>query len=335
MTPHFQNNSLISILMPRINRLVRSPPARIFALRRPDSFSSSPCLEEGSLGQLCTLSPIDVADLISIRCNRSIKSAVAGILPAESTEPSLDSLVSRAIDLSHSMDPILLVRIFSTVSRLSGMSDVILCGLIGAVLDKCESLSLGSLSRFVFSVIAVQNLPAETRSRALACAAARTLTLLEPHNKTPPRVLSKLCVAFSCLGSTVDADRLLWRKLGALIEAGVPTLEPCHIQQITFSLTRANIRESVLIEALLRKAVQVSPVRNGLTYVNMLVSFHRSPVLNKSSEDWKIFVRIFRDHLGLGQGYVSRSHLASRLNACSLNLSEKQFQRLLNSLKTS
>jgi hypothetical protein len=151
----------------------------------------------------------------------------------------------------------------------------------------------------------------------------------------PPRVLSKLCVAFSCLGSTVDTDRQLWRKLEGLIGAGVPTLEPGHIQQITFSLTRANIRESALIEALLRRALQVSPVRNGLTYVNMLVSFHLSPVLNKSSDDWKIFVRIFRDHLGLGQGYVSRSHLASQLNGTSLHLGEKQFQRLLNSLKTS
>ena len=193
----------------------------------------------------------------------------------------------------------------------------------------CSDLSratLGCLSRTLFS-LNTKDAPEEVSLRIMCSGSTRLLELTDGYGSVPPRVISKLFVGFGRLVNGGTPDSILLHRLESLAGPTVPLLEPSQVQQICFGLIRFKSENTELKRALLERSVQVTPIANKETHMNLIISL--SLISDKTSADWRMFEKIFRDTYKLGSGYVSRQQLESQFP----DLSPKKFQSLLNSLK--
>lgn len=313
-------------------KLLRKPASRVLLPRTLQDVRSSKSLLERP-ADVETLSAVELADFLTTYDDRVYKLDGYSNLPSPQ-DYSLQGSVIRAIELLPDMDSQLIVRIISRLSRTNEVSKTDLHDLLSATVPRIGDFSLGCLSRFLFSLSTSGSVDEVTWRKVLDAAEPRVIFLLSSHERIPPRVLSKLFVSFSAHeGLAIDSTIL--KSLERLLPPVVPTLDPSQLQQISFALSRVDhYSNPELVEQLLDRAIDLSPVNNMNTYTALHVSMHK---LGKEYEKFRIFSKSFRDFVALGSGYVSRTRLHRSLLDRGFMLGEQspRFQAILNSLKLS
>ena len=312
-----------------LRKLLSKPPPRIFSPRRIRDIRINSGLD-GPVIDPSSFSAIDLADFLFKIADRGlVPGPLQSDLPAL-RDDNLNSAIERTVELMDKMDPVLVSRIICTVSRMDIVEKAKLERLITVTLPRINELSLGCLSRLIFAVSTSKQASPELRIRVLETAINRAEDLINPFEKIPGRVLAKLYVSFSEL-TPRESRKRFWDKLEHLSSRVLDELDISQVQQISYSLSRiGGYENNSLSNNLLSRAILLSPPTNPKTFVSLFISLAR---IGKSSEDWRLFEKIFRDHFGIGDGYISRERLRRSLASRGLELTETSFQRVLDSLK--
>ena len=190
-----------------------------------------------------------------------------------------------------------------------------------------NNITLGPFTRSLFAA------SSKIRSEAeVAALVSRAYQLIGHQERIPRRVLGKLCCSFANLRA-FGIDGSLWVKLGSLALAEAAELDPGQLSQVSFAFSVVGIyRPHGLPEALLSRAVALSPIQPVETYMNILVSL--SKIADRKSESWLLFEKIVRDFLSIREGYVPVPVLQKSLNAVNYKYTEAQFRRILRAFKS-
>lgn len=254
------------------------------------------------------------------------------------TVPNANSMVelafARTIELFPDLDTVLVARTACSVLSKAWKNEPELQGFVECLLKRISDLTLQQISRVLFAAATSRSLDSEMRNRIYVESRRTVINSLNRYNEAPPRVVSKLAVGLATLGEGM-ADVELWKSISKHATDCASTMEPEHVQQVSFALSRVSSQNTDLTNALTRRAVLVSPIANAKTYVSLLVSLSRLP-RDMACGDWRSFCRIFRDQFGIPvRGHISLGKLRECLEAVKFFPTDHQLRLARNALRDS
>lgn len=251
---------------------------------------------------------------------------------SENRDKTIGKLVSNLEEVLRAADPLLVSRVVTDLCMFGNIQahEREFQTVFARVIERIDDMNLSCLARVVFalttkagdSVLSADTLRGDIYSRS----SLRVYELISGHEQIAGQVLSKLCVSLSLL-SGVSREEKIWNELERLTVNGAEYLEASQVQQVAFGFSRKEkVQEDVVI-ALTNRALAVSPVSNQCTYMNLLIALSRIQKGVKA-EEWEIFKRVLRDHLGgLREGFIPLPELRRRMD-----LPDATLRRVRNSL---
>lgn len=310
-----------------LGRVLRKPVPRLLSSPKAlDISAASPLVS--STSSMSDANALELSDRIrSIRRDRKWSLRLKESDSMSDVSASASAAVDRFCELVPEMEPVLVARV---VSDMSTMLESEVYGkecfarVMNAVVDRLETLELGCLARILFCIATRDRhliLSDDLRDRIYIASIRRVGGLLR-YDRVPPKVVSKLCVGFSLLEGEVRAreDAFIWEELKRLALREVENFEACQVQQVAFGFSRIIERSPLgqeLITKLTKRGLDLSPVANMSTYMNLLVSLSR--IQRLKIEEWEMFKRVVRDHLGgLREGFIPLPELRRRTGLSDL-----------------
>ena len=311
-----------------LGRVLRKPVPRLLSSTKaldigaaPPLVSSSYCMSDANALELSNW-------IRSIRRDRKWSLRLKESDTRADVLASATAAVDRFCELVPEMEPVLVARV---VSDMSTMLESEIFGrecfarVMNAVVDRLDALELGCLTRILFCIATRDRhliLSDDLRKRIYIASIRRVGGFFRYDRVPPPKVVSKLCVGLSLLGGGMwhREDAFIWEELKRLALRETDNFEACQVQQVAFGFSRIIERSPLdqdLITKLTKRGLDLSPVSKMSTYMNLLVSLSR--IQRLKIEEWEMFKRVVRDHLGgLREGFVPLPELRRRTGLSDL-----------------
>jgi hypothetical protein len=280
--------------MTSLRRLIRRSPPRILSPKEVRDNRS--CIEPASSPDLMTSNELvsEMGRLCSTGITRSNHSST------ESLGINMEAYSNRLRMLLPMMDPTLVYRAVKNILQFASVEKREIDELVGIISPRFVEMNLGTLTRIAFVLLLSERLSPDSVTVLRASVIPIVSARVSSHNCVAPQILSKLFVIFSEIPPSEGHE--VWQRLEYLAHAHTGSLQPEHVQQISYSLSRRKSHNMELSSALITRGVFLSPVKETKTYMSMLIALSRLPKKG-DDESWSLFKHMARDHIGLKEGH--------------------------------
>lgn len=277
------------------------------------------------------MGPVEVSDHISLLVSANEAGTISADALVRLPEDSLQLACDRVTELSDHMDPVLLTRCLSKLSRADTVPDDMIQRLSRRAIQRIPDMPLGCLARLIFSVAA--RLDAESGNRLFRESASRILELTSHFDTVPPKVAGKLFVGLPRIQQE-SHNTFLWERLESFALHGIGEMDPEHVQQVAYGIAmRSSFDNPPLVTALLKQACSVADKAYILTHMALIISLSRLPKSAADEELWSLFKRLSRDRIGLKDGPFPLGLLRTLLGRQNGSFTDHQLRRIRYSLK--